>query len=184
MKKYCFCLLLVFAGTVAFAQKAVMMGRVTDGNGKPVAGAELKVTGHRVYYKMTTDNDGVYNTPMIEAISYHVIIDANGKYYTCDKVKVSKQTDGKEVYNFTLGQGDANLHIEDATDPAMIARIEMMEADYNKTQELSAAKKDATETGEVARVPTNDRKEDAPVKRNNNTSVKIIPGEKVPQQDK
>ena len=163
------------------------MGQITNENGKPAVGAEIKVTGHKVYYKMKTDNDGLYYTPLIDATSYHVIIDANGKYYTTDKIKISKPGEVKEFYNFTLSGKDAVLHIDEGKDQFMIARMEKIEADLrivaDTTAPLKLTKKMEAEPEQQGTAPEK-KEENTPRRRRNNTSVKIIPGEKVPQSDK
>jgi hypothetical protein len=190
MSRISFC---VFVGAMAvanssFAQKAIMMGQVINEQGKPAVGAEVKVTGHKVYYKMKTDNDGLYHTPMIDAASYHVIIDADGKYYTTDKIKVSKPGEVKEYYNFTLSGNDANLHIEDDKnkDPFMMARLEKIEADMRNEYDLNNPPKDKfTDAPRMMVVDSTvihtEKKEESTRPVKDNTSVKIFPGEKVPQ---
>lgn len=180
MKKFFGSLLFaVLMCSVSFGQKAVMMGKVIDESGKPVSGAEIKVTGHRVYYKVKTNADGLYNTPLIEPASYHIIIDANNKYYTSDKVKISKPGDVREFYNFSLANNQAVLHIDDSNDPFMVAKLEKIEADLGRTFDVvTPSKENISDPDKVVRVPKNEKKEDTAPARNSNTSVKIIPGEK------
>jgi hypothetical protein len=138
---YCLFILLV-AGNVAFGQKSVMMGKVFDANGKPVAGAELKITGRQVYYKVKTDNDGIYNTPLIDPQGYHVMIDADGKYFTTERVKVVKPCQEPEFYNFVLTGDHVELRTNHGNnDSAMLARLAKTEDDLWKAAEASAKKK-------------------------------------------
>lgn len=117
----------LFLCNIAVAQKPVMMGKVLNASGKPVAGAELKITGRNTYYIVKTDNDGIYNTPHIAPGPYRVIIDADGKYFSAERVKLPTHCAGPEFYNFVLTGDHVELQTDHGKDPAMVARLEQLE---------------------------------------------------------
>ena len=128
----CLSLFLLFIGNAAFGQLSVMMGRVLDATGKPVAGAELKISGKKAYYKVKTDADGIYNSPLLEPHSYRVIIDADGKYFSVERVKVVKPCQEPEFYNFVLAGDHVELQTDHGKDPAMVAKLEKIEEGFEK----------------------------------------------------
>jgi len=185
MRSFSFCLLIAaFTGNIAFAQKSAMMGKVVNETGKPVAGAELKISGHKGYYKLKTDNDGNYTTPPLTPAYYHVIIDANERYYTTERIKVMKPGEMREHHNFTLTNDHAEVVVTEETDPAFQAKQDSVSAYYQHMEEYNApSKTDDTETRPAASATRDEyraeqKEERVRARRAKSPTIKIIPGEK------
>lgn len=112
----------MYAGN-ALAQQAMLMGRVTDANNKPIREAGIFLKGDAGKGVAISDSLGLYATQPLPEGKYKVKVVVNSQVYSATDVAVSTATTKGKYYNFRLGGNKKVEMTVDTKNPFMEQRI-------------------------------------------------------------
>lgn len=139
--------LILLMGMPALAQNRIIKGKVTNDQGQPVQGAEIKIQGLDVKreYTTKTDKKGEYFYMGIPYGQYRVVVRAQG--FQPDYLKgIQPSISEERVVDFTLKPGqDHKLDFE--LSPQEIERLKQEQAKAEKQKQSSAEVKAAFDAG-------------------------------------
>jgi hypothetical protein len=114
MKKSIFFILpLLFAANISLAQNSILAGKIVDENNKPVGGALVQIrldkTGEE--FKMVSDNDGLYYSPLVPKGTYKASILENEKRYKAKDLYLEETDRLTKYYQIRLSGKNAEVSI-------------------------------------------------------------------------
>lgn len=118
MHKTLILLCLLFICARAGAQDFILSGSITDKKGKPVKEANLQVVSGDKMLLCTSNTDGLYETKVLPAGKYEVVISVNKKTYV-SKVEILATDPLKRFYNFRLNDNNTATLTKTDKDPFM-----------------------------------------------------------------
>ena len=123
--------------TNLFSQTAQITGRVTDATGAVVPGASITVlnvaTG--VDRKLTTNEGGYYNVPLLQPGEYRVTLEQQG-FKTVVRSGVVLEVDQRAELNFALEVGAVAEHVEVRAAAAQLNTVEASQGQVIENQRI------------------------------------------------
>lgn len=105
------------------AQQAMLMGRVTDANNKPVKEAGIFLKGDAGKGVAISDSLGLYSTQPLPDGKYKVKVVVDKQVYTSDDVTLSSAATKGKYYNFRLAENKKAIMTVDTHNPFMEQRM-------------------------------------------------------------
>ncbi|MCW3121175.1 MAG: Carboxypeptidase regulatory-like domain [Flavipsychrobacter sp.] len=152
MKKAIWILVLLIAtGDIAFGQKQMFAGKVTDEHGMPVPGARIKINkGYDLKYETQADKDGLYYTQLLPQDSYNMEVIANGRYMRARRIPLHANGHEKWFYNLKIGAKKVTVERTDK-DPFMGTKLSSI-ANDDKERMLSPWDRGTTRIDKAGKV--------------------------------
>lgn len=108
---------------LASAQQAMLMGRVTDANNKPIKEAGIFLKGDSGKGVAISDSLGLYSTQPMPDGKYKIKVVVDKQVYTSDDVSLSESTTKGKYYNFKLGANKKATLTIDTRSPFLEQRM-------------------------------------------------------------
>lgn len=108
---------------LASAQQAMLMGRVTDANNKPVKQAGIFLKGDSGKGVAISDSLGLYSTQPMPDGKYKVKVVVDKQVYTSDDVTLSAGSTKGKYYHFRLAENKKAIMTVDTHNPFMEQRV-------------------------------------------------------------
>jgi hypothetical protein len=124
---YCLFFVALLANS-SFAQNSILAGKIVDENGKPIAGAQIRVRNAHDKANARSNGDGLFYTRLLPSANYQLSVVAGGKNLGYKKLYLPPQ-DKKKVYYTLKVTGDKMLVTVDTQDPFMKTKLTSIEED-------------------------------------------------------
>jgi hypothetical protein len=118
---YCLFFVALIANS-SFAQNSILAGKIVDENGKPIAGAQIRVRNSHDKTNARSNEDGLFYTRLLPSANYQLNVVAGGKNLGSKKLYLPPQ-DKKKVYYTLKVTGDKMLVTVDKQNPFIKAEL-------------------------------------------------------------